>query len=113
MTETKKNRKALYSLLVLVGILAIFYFTMGIFVTQPIGAIPDGSTIVFWRVGTNMPFISSADGLLLDANQPVTLLGRGVLLGSVADLMDGRILIRLPYFGFLYKISTGGQEFDR
>ncbi len=113
MNETKRSKKGLYSLLILIGILAIVYFTMGFFVIQPIGAIPEGSTIVFWRVGTNMPFISSADGLLLDANQPVTLLGRGLLLGAVADLLEGRIIVRLPYIGFLYKISTGGREFDR
>ena len=113
MNETKKSRKGLYSLLVLIGLLAIIFFTIGFFVIQPIGAIPEGKTIVFWRVGTNMPFISSADGLLLDADQSVTLLGRGVILGAVADIMEGRIIIRLPYMGFLYKISTGGKEFNR
>ena len=60
-----------------------------------------------------MPFISSADGLLLEADQSVTLIGRGVILGAVADIMEGRIIIRLPYMDFLYKISTGGKEFSR
>lgn len=113
MNETKKSRKGLYSLLVLIGLLAIIFFTIGFFVIQPIGAIPEGKTIVFWRVGSNMPFISSADGLLLEADQSVTLIGRGVILGAVADIMEGRIIIRLPYMDFLYKISTGGKEFSR
>lgn len=48
-----------------VGFLIFFRVFCGIFIIQPIGAIPEGATIVYWRSGLNVPFIASADGLLV------------------------------------------------
>jgi len=41
----------------------------------------------------------------------VTLLCRGVALGAVGK--NATILLRLPYSGWLYGISTGGRSYDR
>ena len=86
--------------------------TLGIFVTQPIGAIPEGATIVYWRAGLSLPFIASADGLALEATGGVSLLSRGIMLGQLADLVTDRALLKLPYSRWLYLRSTGGLEFD-
>jgi len=83
----------------------------GIFVIQPIGAIPQGTTIVYWRFGLKMPFIASADGLLDKSGLGVSLMGRGVMLGGLAGIITDRELFRLPYYEALYLLSTGGKKY--
>lgn len=96
---------------------ATFYFCCGLFVIQPIGAIPDGTTIVFWRVGTKLPFITSADGLLDDSGPDsgpgVSLLGRALVLAKMGDDLKDRKILTLPYSKTLYLWSTGGKDYDR
>jgi len=114
--DEKKRRRINVTVLVLVGsllIAGVIYFTVGLFVIQPIGAIPEGATILYWRHGTNLPFISSPDGLLLNKGQGVSLLGRVVVLGVVGKLLEKRKIIVLPYSRTLYLISTGGKEFEK
>jgi hypothetical protein len=90
-----------------------FRIFCGIFVIQPIGAIPEGTTIVYWRGGMNMPFISSADGLLEKSGAGVSLLGRGVMLAGVAEPIKEREIVRFRYSETLYLISTGGKKYDK
>jgi hypothetical protein len=100
---------AVIFLLVEVGLL--FYFTTGFFVIQPIGALHDGATVWYWRYGTGLPFISSADGLLVDKQEGVSLLGRGFVLAALAGPITQLKIACLPYSKTLYLISTGGREF--
>jgi hypothetical protein len=83
----------------------------GVFTIQPIGALPDGVTFIYYSRNSDMPFFSSPDGLCLKMNGSVSLLCRGVALGAVSDLSD-RIIIKLPYSHWAYMLSTGGQEFE-
>ncbi len=106
-----KHRRNVTALLFLLFLL-VGYLCVGIFVIQPIGAVPDGATVIYWRLSTNMSFISSADGMLLKNDQGVSLLGRGILLGKVAKLMEERKIVSLPYSRALYLFSTGGREFE-
>jgi len=39
------------------------YFSLGIFVVQPMGAIPDGGSVLYVRLGTNLDFFESPDSL--------------------------------------------------
>lgn len=107
------NQKKVFIVLVVVVsvLLACFLFT-GFFVIQPIGAIPEGKTIWFVRAGTTLPFISSADGLLLKKDAGVSLLGRAVVLSSVIDVIEDKIILKIPYVKALYLISTNGVEFE-
>jgi hypothetical protein len=99
---------------ILVSLVCSFtYFTTGLFVMQPIGALPEGATVWYWRFGTSLPFISSADGLLLEKQGSVSLLGRAVALGVLAEPVAGRKIVALPYSRTLYLITTGGREFER
>jgi hypothetical protein len=107
MTKTFKR------LLIVVVVGLIFYFSFGLFVIQPIGAIPDGATVLYFRLGLNVPFVSSADGILLDNDQDVSLLGRMVVLGKFGMEVKERKIMSLPYSQTMYLISTGGKEFDR
>lgn len=114
-TESKKSKhkKIIVAMLSFTIFLLAFYFCVGVFLVQPIGAIPDGTTVLYWRFATNMPFISSADGILLDNGQKVSLLGRGIVLGKVSELMERRKILTFPYSRALYLISTGGREFEK
>jgi len=114
-TGKKKNSKKglIITLLVFFLTVGFVYSTMGLFVVQPIGAIPEGTTVLYWRYDTTLPFISSADGLLLEKGQGVSLLGRAVVLGAIGELMEERKIMNLPYSRTLYLISTGGKEFEK
>lgn len=97
----------------LLGCLALaFWLLCGIFVIQPIGAIPDGTTIVYWRHGTSMPFIASADGLLASKGEGVSLLGRGVVLAALAKPIKEKEIFRLGYSETIYLWSTGGKKYE-
>lgn len=81
-----------------------------IFVIQPIGALPEGRTVVITRL-TNLNFIDSADAFCDRKMGGVSLLCRGAVLGRVGQ--EAKILLRLPYSETLYGISTGGKSFSR
>jgi len=87
------------------------YSNIGIFVIQPIGMIPEGISIVYWRSGTNLPFISSADGLLLKNVGEVTLIGRMAMIGKMSELLEKKLITKLPYSEWIYLKSTGGVKF--
>jgi hypothetical protein len=81
-----------------------------IFVIQPIGALPDGRTVVIARL-TNMNFVDSADAVCDRKLGGVSILCRAAVLGRVAE--ESSILLRLPYSETLYSISTGGKSYGR
>jgi hypothetical protein len=81
-----------------------------LFVIQPIGAIPEGRTVVITRL-TTMHFIDSADAWCERKMGGVNLLCRGLVTAKVAK--EATILVRLPYSKALYEISTNWKEYDR
>lgn len=106
-------RKTTKGILITFVIALILYFSVGFFVIQPIGAVPEGITIMYFRMGLNTSFISSADGILLDNDQDVSLLARLVVLGKFGTIVNERTIVRLPYSQTMYLISTNGKEFER
>lgn len=110
----KKNQNAsLIRIIIYILIfVVIMFFTTGIFVVQPIGALPEGASIVYWRLGTSMPFITSADGMLSKSDAGVSILGRGIALGTILGKIKDRKIVSLPYSRTLYLISTGCREYE-
>jgi hypothetical protein len=97
--------------LIAVATLVVFAYTqLPFFVMQPIGALPDGRTMLVWRT-SRLHFIGSADGVCARENGGVSLLCRGVILGAVVE--NNPIIMRLPYSSFLYSLSTDGATYDR
>jgi hypothetical protein len=94
-------------LIVLIATGTIAYTQLSIFSVQPIGAVPEGRTVLLLRNGP-MEFIDSADAICMRTTGSVTLLCRGAVLGRVSS---SPILLRLPYQRWLYLISTDGREF--
>lgn len=89
-------------------LLATQFLTL--FVVPPIGAVPQGATVLMWRRG-QMQFVDSADALCDRVMGGVSLLCRGMAMGAVAK--DNTVLLRLPYSDWLYARSTGGKRWDR
>ncbi len=109
-------KKTIIKLLVGIFLIGIFFrIFCGIFVIQPIGAIPEGATIVYWKSGINLnlDFISSADGILEKSGTGVSLLGRGVILSKVAEPIKEREIFRFGYSETLYLWSTGGKKYEK
>lgn len=95
--------------LLVAALLLLLYTQVGFYSIQPIGALPEGGTVLVWRRGSE-PFFNSPDGTCLRVQEGVSLLCRMVALGQAP--VD-RIILRLPYQHWAYLASTGGQEFDR
>lgn len=91
---------------------AFWLIRPGVFTIQPLGAFPEGGTVIYHSRGPNMPLFASADGLCLKMQGSVSLLCRMVGMSAVAPLTE-RIMIRLPYSHTAYLLSTDGQTFDR
>jgi hypothetical protein len=107
-----KPKKGLIVLILLVVIGFCTYYFTGFFVIQPIGALPNGGIFWYIRKDVNLPFISSADSILLKENGSINLLGRAIVLGSVLDEIGDRKICMMPYQKWMYKISTNGREFE-
>ena len=86
-----------------------FYTFCGFYSVQPIGAMPDGGTVVVWRA-SGEPFFNSPDALCLARTDGVSLMCRGI---AMAQAPTDRIIVRLPYQSWAYSLSTGGKEFDK
>ena len=108
-----KKKLIIISILILALVL-FFRVFCGIFVIQPIGAIPEGATIVYWRTGMDidLPFIASADGLLDKSGAGVSLLGRGMMLAKVAEPIKENEIFRIGYLETVYLWSTGGRKYE-
>lgn len=117
MSKEKKSsgtRRSLAALGLFALLCGVVYLVLGVFVVQPIGAVPDGVTIVYVRFGSaNLDFIESPDSLSKKATGGVSLFGRAVAAGAFMKARQDDILFRMTYLKFLYLISTGGEEYDR
>lgn len=97
--------------LVTVGVLIVAACTqITIFVVQPIGAIPQGLTVIIGRLN-NTEFIDSPDAMCERLQGGVSLLCRGMTAGAVAK--NSTVLLRLPYSSWLYSLSVGGKTYSR
>lgn len=105
------KKQKIFALVVMVVILAsfLFYNNFNIFVIQPIGAVPEGKTLILEK-RKNMQFVDSADAMCERLTGSVSLLCRGMVLGEVAKM---KIYGRLPYSEWLYLKSTDGKQYSK
>lgn len=105
-----KRRTRILLVLLVVVIAVVTWSQVTIFVVQPVGAAPEGRTLIMSRLnGTK--FIDSADAMCERIQGSVNLLCRGMVLGQVGQ--NATVFLRLPYSETLYSISTGGKKYDR
>ena len=106
-----KDRSKIALSLVLAVLAGVVISTqLTIFVVQPIGAVPEGRTLIISRL-SNLTFIDSADAICERLLGGVSLFGRAAALARVMD--QATIYLRLPYSATLYDISTGGRRYDK
>lgn len=108
MKYWKRIVVALVAIVVLVPVIA-FAAGIRVFVIQPIGAIPDGITVIVHGLPGLMPF-DSPDAVCQRTQGGVSLLCRGMTAGQVGR--EGNILLRLPYSDFFYAL-TNSPDLDR
>lgn len=111
ITEQPKpeKKKKVWPQIVLILIIVIFFMSVGFYTIQPIGALPEGKTLLVWRA-SGEPFFNSPDAVCLDRLGYVNLFCRGLALG---DVPVDRILLRLPYWHWAYLRSTGGAVYSQ
>lgn len=97
-------------ILVLLGLFA--YTQLTVFVLQPIGAVPNGATVLLWRRAQTR-FIDSADAICARSLGGVSLLCRMSVLAAIPGEGASGVLLRFPYSETLYLLSTGGIRYDR
>jgi hypothetical protein len=105
--------KKTLSITMLVAMTIVFlvaYTQFTIFVIPPIGAVPEGRTLIISRLNKT-EFIDSADAMCERIQGGVSLMCRGFLLGAVAS--KSTIYLRLPYSEWLYLVSTGGKTYEQ
>lgn len=90
------------------ALVAIASTQVSLFVIQPIGALPEGRTILVFR-GEKMKFIDSADAICQREMGGVSLFCR---MGVLSGLSKNTILLRMPYSEKLYLYSTNGNEYN-
>lgn len=101
-------KKLIWSAIIVSIALGIFYWQFTIFVISPIGALPEGKTLIIYRLN-KIEFIDSPDAVCERIQGGVSLLCRGIVIAKVAE--NSKIVLRLPYSRYLYAISTGGKEY--
>ena len=105
----KTSGQVKWVLIVLSVLGGLFYLFCGLYTIQPIGALPEGKTLIVWREGDE-PFFNSPDSMCLRRVGHVSLMCRAMAMGEGPK---DRIILRMPYQSWAYSQSTDGQEFDR
>ncbi len=100
-------KKVIATIIVIIFV-GVFVSQTTFFIIQPIGAIPEGRTLLILRTNKTK-FIDSADAICEREMGGVSLLCRGTMLGAIAN--KSHILLKLPYSETLYKLSTSGKEY--
>jgi hypothetical protein len=110
-TSQKPKKKRGYGVFIVAALLVLFYNIFGFVTIQPIGALPEGVTLLVFRSGTQLKFFDSPDAMCERLNGGVSLLCRGSVLSALADKKQ-IIVLRLPYIETFYLASTGGATYE-
>ena len=104
------NKRVMVVIIIFLLILLISLTQITFFTIQPIGAIPEGVTLVIAR-GDRTKLFDSADGICLREMGVVSLFCRTIAITTILE--ETNILFRLPYIDFIYLKSTNGFRFEK
>ena len=102
-----RNKILITVLAVFIALGVVAYNKLTLFVVQPIGALPEGVTLVIRQSG-QLEFIDSADALCERTTGKASLLCRAAVLGKIAE--EKKIYAKLPYNKWLYSRSFSGNR---
>ena len=80
-----------------IGVLLAFRLCLGFFVQPPINALPEGNVMLYWRLGLDIPFIASAEGVLEAQGEPSGPLAQAFLLAGLSEELGDRQILNLAY----------------
>jgi hypothetical protein len=106
------GKRALIIVVAILVLIAGGASTTGIFVVNPIPTVPEGETVWYYRRGTGLPFVSSADGLNVAQGAGVTQDSRASMNAKIARLIGAKVISKLGYSRALYLYSTGNKDFS-
>lgn len=112
MNNDQENGNSKSKIIIIASVIIFFvliYTQISIFVVPPIGAVPEGKTLIISKLNKT-EFIDSADAMCERMNGGVNLLCRGMMLGAVVE--KSTIYLRLPYSETLYDIANGGRTYE-
>ena len=104
-----KQRTIIALVILAVALLAV-YTQLTVFVIPPIGALPEGKTVIITRLNKT-EFVDSPEAMCERIQGGVSLLCRAMVMGAVIEKTT--VLMRLPYSSWLYDISVGGKHYER
>jgi len=107
----KGGKKALIILAAALALALGALSMTGLYVVNPIPTVPEGETVWYYRRGTGLPFISSADGLNVARGQGITLESRSSMNANVARIIGKRVIGKFGYSPSLYLMTTGNKDF--
>jgi hypothetical protein len=108
-TSPKKKKRTWPGIALLLLILIIISTQITFFTIQPIGAIPEGVTIVMLR-GSQTQLFDSPDALCLRTTGKVTILCRAAAIGALSKATK---ITNLPYIDQFYLWSTNGLRYGQ
>ena len=79
-----KKQKIILISIICVVVMLVVYTQITLFIIPPIGAIPEGKTVIILRLNKTK-FIDSPDAMCERLQGSVNLFCRGVMLGVVAE----------------------------
>jgi len=113
MAQASKGKKIGIGVAAILALAVLSFFNLtGFYIVPPIAKLPKGETIWFYRRGTGLPFISSADGLNLEHHNGVTTQTRGAMNALVANIIGKGVIWKCGYSQVLYMRSTGNRDFS-
>ena len=104
------KQKKVVVLVIIAVTIVLMYTQLTLFVIPPIGALPEGRTVIITRLNKT-EFIDSPDAMCERIQGGVSLLCRGMVMGAIVE--KATIVARLPHSSWLYSISTCGKSYDR
>lgn len=96
-------------IIVLLLLSALFWSFCGIFIIAPIGILPEGRTIIFYRIGSGLPFLSSVESLQREAGRSQSLLGKAIIFVEISEPIIEREILTTRYSEWLYKMTLNGE----
>ena len=104
------KQKKVVVLVIIAVTIVLMYTQLTLFVIPPIGALPEGRTVIITRLNKT-EFIDSPDAMCERIQGGVSLLCRGMVMGAIVE--KATILARLPDSAWRYSTATGGKSYDR
>ena len=92
------KQKKVVVLVIIAVTIVLMYTQLTLFVIPPIGALPEGRTVIITRLNKT-EFIDSPDAMCERIQGGVSLLCRGMVMGAIVE--KATILARLPYSSWL------------